>query len=89
MRNEELLNKAKEQQCEVKGVVDQISEWEEWEPSILLRQGGQWGRHTFIIYYDKCIEDKIERIARDYEGYNVKFEVDEDYCCHMSTINNT
>lgn len=29
MRNEELLNKAKEQQCEVKGVVDQFSEWEE------------------------------------------------------------
>lgn len=37
---------------------------------------------TFIIYYDKCVEDELDRIARDYEGYNVKFELDEHYCCH-------
>ena len=37
---------------------------------------------TFIIYYDKCVENELDRIARDYEGYNVKFELDEHYCCH-------
>lgn len=42
---------------------------------------------TFIIYYDKCVEDKLDRIARDYEGYNVKFEVDEHYCCHNCNPN--
>ena len=36
----------------------------------------------FDIYYDKCIEDELNRIARDYEGFNVRFELDEHYCCH-------
>lgn len=37
---------------------------------------------TFIIYYDKCIEKEMDRIAKDYKGYNVQFELDEHYCCH-------
>lgn len=37
---------------------------------------------TFIIYYDKCIENRLYVIAKEYEGYNVIYERDEHYCCH-------
>lgn len=37
---------------------------------------------TFIIYYDKCVEDEIHRITRDYSDYNFKMEPDEHYFCH-------
>lgn len=38
---------------------------------------------TFIIYYDKCVDKEINRIARDYSNYNVILELDEHYCCHI------
>lgn len=37
---------------------------------------------TFIIYYDKCVENEIGRIASYYDGYAVRCELDEHYCCH-------
>lgn len=37
---------------------------------------------TFIIYYDKCIEKEIKRLAKNYDGRNVLFALDEHYCCH-------
>jgi len=55
MRNEELLNKAKEQQCEVKGVVDQFSEWEEWEPS--EEQVAYEEEHCDDDYYEWLVDE--------------------------------
>lgn len=37
---------------------------------------------TFIIYYDKCVESELNRISREYEQFNVRFELDEHYVCH-------
>lgn len=37
---------------------------------------------TFIIYYDKCVMKELDRLSKEYEGYNVKYELDEHYCCH-------
>lgn len=37
---------------------------------------------TFIIYYDKCVADKIRRITNAYEGHRYILELDEHYCCH-------
>lgn len=42
---------------------------------------------TFIIYHDRCIEKEMHRIARDYSDYNVTFELDEHYCCHVCNEN--
>lgn len=36
----------------------------------------------FIIYYDKCIEDKLDRITRLYAGYNLTIEQDPKYHCY-------
>jgi len=36
----------------------------------------------FIIYYDRCIEKHLGEIFKDYERVNVKYELDEHYCCH-------
>jgi len=37
---------------------------------------------VFIIYYDKCIEEQLHEIFVGYEKCNVKYELDEHYCCH-------
>ena len=36
----------------------------------------------FIIYYDSCVESELDRLIRDYEGFNYITELDEHYCCH-------
>lgn len=36
----------------------------------------------FIIYYDKCVEEELDRLTREYADYNFKTELDEHYCCH-------
>lgn len=41
---------------------------------------------TFLIYYDRCIEKVIHRIADNYEGQKVELHLDEHYQCH--TCNN-
>ena len=42
---------------------------------------------TFIIYYDKCVENDIHRLARVYKDWKVLFELDEHYCCHGCNTN--
>lgn len=42
---------------------------------------------TFIIYYDMCVEKELGEIAKEYEGFNVKFERDEHYKCHTCNRN--
>jgi len=36
---------------------------------------------TFIIYYDRCVEDRINEVAAKYEGSKISLELDEHYCC--------
>jgi len=36
---------------------------------------------TFIIYYDRCVEDRINEVAEKYEGCKISLELDEHYCC--------
>ena len=38
---------------------------------------------TFIIYHDRCITNRIDRVASRYRGCKVRLELDEHYCCHM------
>ena len=42
---------------------------------------------TFIIYYDKCVEKEIHRIADEYRNYRIILETDEHYCCHECNAN--
>ncbi|MGN0169145.1 MAG: hypothetical protein ACI39H_00090 [Lachnospiraceae bacterium] len=41
----------------------------------------------FIIYYDRCVEDNINRITRAYSDYHYITERDEHYCCHKCNKN--
>jgi len=36
----------------------------------------------FIIYYDRCIEKHLDELFKEYEKANIKYELDEHYCCH-------
>lgn len=44
---------------------------------------------TFIIYYDRCMADSLEEISlfNNYDGFNVRYELDEHYCCHKCNQN--
>lgn len=42
---------------------------------------------AFLIYYDRCLKNIIQRLAYQFEGQKAEYHLDEHYQCHMCNRN--
>lgn len=41
---------------------------------------------TFMIYYDRCIGEEIQKLVDRYDGVRVLLDYDEHYQCHICNL---